>query len=557
MKLSVIIFVALTWMISYAAESNYLINGDFSVQTKKNLPESWAVEGANPILIQEGKSMILKISTENRYSKNIVSFRQKIPNVPGGLYTFSGEIKGNVTQIFMVASFPKEVQEKVSFSRGTFLSEASDWKTFNIQLIVPDKSPWTALIIQPVSANVNDELHIRSLKLIRKETPALSVSSPSKKSGTPLPEKQGLSRQDQFFLPKDLYAVPGLESNIYYKNIFLTLNYANYTFEVESPIGRNDSDRWRYIPQPSDAGKTFPLTITVKDQDGIVAKGSTIVRVASADAGKGRAISLLMVGDSLTEQNIFPARVRALFDADKGITLTMIGTGTDGKTPGMAHEGYGGWTWESFLVLSQDRNQKENPHYRFNEPSKFLQKKDNSYIFDFAAFLKQYNNGKEPDFITFQLGVNDIFSETDANRNFRIAQILENADKLLAAFRRQAPDAVFGVGFVTPCASSQDAFGIHYKNGQTAWGFSQNQFRLNQAIAAHFEKSHDKKLFLLPMQVNLDRDHNFPIQEENVNSGNPAKIIRQSNGVHPAPAGYNQLGDSLYMWLKYQLSQKK
>ena len=40
---------------------------------------------------------------------------------------------------------------------------------------------------------------------------------------------------------------------------------------------------------------------------------------------------------------------------------------------------------------------------------------------------------------------------------------------------------------------------------------------------------------------------------ENVNLGNDAKILRQANGVHPAPAGYKQIGDTFYAWMKYHL----
>jgi hypothetical protein len=70
----------------------------------------------------------------------------------------------------------------------------------------------------------------------------------------------------------------------------------------------------------------------------------------------------------------------------------------------------------------------------------------------------------------------------------------------------------------------------------------------------------DKKVFLIPTAVNLDCENNFPARKEAIN-GVPVKgsrnttIIRQSNGVHPAGAGYHQMGDTFYCWLKYQLSK--
>ena len=34
-------------------------------------------------------------------------------------------------------------------------------------------------------------------------------------------------QQKNFFLPEHLYAVPGIECNIYFRNIFLAVNHAN------------------------------------------------------------------------------------------------------------------------------------------------------------------------------------------------------------------------------------------------------------------------------------------------------------------------------------------
>lgn len=71
-------------------------------------------------------------------------------------------------------------------------------------------------------------------------------------------------------LPDAIYAIPGVESNIYYKNIFLTVNYADYIFEAKCKAGRNDQDRWRFLLQEEDAGKEFPLPLQDTDRWGIL-----------------------------------------------------------------------------------------------------------------------------------------------------------------------------------------------------------------------------------------------------------------------------------------------
>ncbi|MBO4631203.1 MAG: hypothetical protein J5858_04695 [Lentisphaeria bacterium] len=368
--------------------------------------------------------------------------------------------------------------------------------------------------------------------------------------------------QNRFFLPKHIYAVPGLECNIYFRNIFLAVNPANYVFDVSCKFGRNDLKRWRFTPVKEDGGKSFPLKIQVFDQNGLCAEGTTTVHVAPADAGKGRDISILVIGDSLTNATVYPTRLHQLCQGADNPKLSMIGTHRgSGRKPlpgGVAHEGYGGWTWQAFLNRYQDESKLKNPTpiKKFYAKSKFLTLKNGKPAFDLASYLKKNNNGKTPDVITFQLGVNDVFSASEENLDKRIQSILNNADNLIAAFRKEAPDALIGVGFVTPGAN-QDAFGKSYKCGQTSWGYYRNHFRLNQAMAKHFANSKDKKLVMIPTNVNLDTENNFPTQKEPVNSQNKIEFPLQSNGVHPAPAGYNQIGDTFYAWLKNQLAKSE
>ena len=116
-----------------------------------------------------------------------------------------------------------------------------------------------------------------------------------------------LKRQDRLFLPEKIYAVPGVECNIYFKNIFLAINHANYIFDVNCKVGRHDLKRWRFTPKAEDGGKSFPLSIKVYNESGLVAEASTTIHVAHADAGKDKKINILMVGDSYTNHTVYPA----------------------------------------------------------------------------------------------------------------------------------------------------------------------------------------------------------------------------------------------------------
>lgn len=370
--------------------------------------------------------------------------------------------------------------------------------------------------------------------------------------------KFGVSFQ-KLVLPEVVYAVPGVESNIYFENVYFCVNPDNYVFDVDCPKGCNYRDRWSFTPAANDVG-TYPLTLTVIGENGALAKGETKIIVTPADAGKGKDISILMVGDSLTGATIYPTRLHTLMKGENNPKLKMVGAHCgSGKTPepgGVAHEGYGGWAWNTFLTRFEDDSKIAEPAKKVYAKSKFLTSRDGKVVFDMQQYVDKYNGGKMPDFITVQLGVNDVFGASDLTLYSTIESIEKNMDALLAAFRKAAPDAVIGVGLVT-LGAGQDAFAANYKNGQTSLQYKKNVFTLNQRMLEKFRNYPDKKVFLIPTTVNLDCRNNFPVKSEPVNAGNSANATRQCNGVHPAPAGYNQMGDTFYAWLKYQLSGAK
>lgn len=352
------------------------------------------------------------------------------------------------------------------------------------------------------------------------------------------------------FLPEKIYAVPGVECNIYFKNVFLAVNHANYIFDVDCAAGMQQESRWVFTPQPEDAGKNIPLKLTVFDQYGrAAARAEATVCVGNPDAGKDKEISILMIGDSLTDATEYPRQLKRLC-ADSP-RLKMIGSnGGRGKPPaeGVLHEGYSGWKYKLFMSRYLDENTLP-PRQRYSAKSKFLVKKDGKLELDFAQYFEKYNAGDAPDVITIQLGVNDIFGASADNVDKYISDILNDADKFISAIRKAAPDTLIGIGYVTG-GSNQDSFGVNYKCGKTSWNYYHNHFKLNQAMAEHFRKSSDRRIVMIPVNVNLDTVHNFPVKKERAAARSSQIVVRQNNGVHPDYYGYRQMADSYYMWLK-------
>lgn len=348
-----------------------------------------------------------------------------------------------------------------------------------------------------------------------------------------------------FALPKVIYAVAGREVNLYFDNLFFAVNPANYAVMVECPVGRQDEKRWRFVPQESDVG-THVMKVGVYGVGfKLVAQAETRIVVASSAVQAGRELSILMVGDSLTDHGVYPDELRKLFDAGAGLRLRMIGShagmGRSVVPRGTALEGFGGWAWKTFLTHWTDEG-------KYNSRSNFLRFENGRTELDVKGYFERFNGGSTPDVITFFLGVNDIALAKRENLEDVISESLMNMEILLDAFRKAAPDALIGVTLIPPPASSQDAFGCNY-----GCLINRLQYRFNQhtLMTRVLEKyASDKSVSLIPVFTGLDTEHGYPMAEEDVCRAIPElKATRMTNAVHPDAKGYRQIAEVFYAWL--------
>ena len=358
----------------------------------------------------------------------------------------------------------------------------------------------------------------------------------------------------RLLVPEKIYAVPGVESNVYFSNIVTVINPANYVFDVDCPKGRNDLKRWRFTPQKEDVG-TWKWKIRVIDESGTVAEAETKLVVLPPDAGQGRKISMLVVGASYISNGFIPARVTQLMQQPGNPEFRTVGTKGKGI---VRHEGYGGWRWESFLTRwgytgSKSKNDGMHPDRPVGFNSPFLFEKDGKGVFDLNEYFKRNNGGKALDAVSFQLGMNDVFSAKDDTIAERTAKSLAGMEKLIAEFRKLQPAPEIFVCVGIP-GSSQDGFGKSYSCGQTCWQFHRN---LDFYCRALMKKSKELNFRLVPMYINLDTENNTILTSEPVNAENPQKVKIHSNGIHPAACGYYQMGDTLYCHLKAWLARQK
>ncbi|NLF08549.1 MAG: hypothetical protein GX594_11295 [Pirellulaceae bacterium] len=340
-------------------------------------------------------------------------------------------------------------------------------------------------------------------------------------------------------LPPVCYAVVGEPMSIYYDNIVLTEKHEQYRFDIQGDLGAAESRRWTVTPKAENVDDHV-ISVSVSDMTGrLIQRGKMVLHVAPADAGTGRAIRLLLVGDSLTHQSIYPNEIASLLTRPGNPAWTMLGTHRPKQAAeGVTHEGYGGWTWELFVNQGPDPAGK-----RHRSPFVFAVDGGKPRL-DLDRYFASACDGKRPNYVTFMLGVNDCFRinpNDPAAIDTGIKAVFQQADKLIAAFRKAAPEAELGICLTTPPNARESGFETNYHGQFHRWGWKRIQHRLVQLEIEHFGGRQSQRIFLVPTELNLDPVDGYPA----------------NNGVHPNTAGYKQIGASVYAWLKSRLEESQ
>lgn len=343
----------------------------------------------------------------------------------------------------------------------------------------------------------------------------------------------------QLTLPPVVYAVPGLSVSLYHDNLVLTQTPEQYRFEFACKVGKNEGRRWTVTPADADVGN-HPLQVTVKDAGGkVLEQGKTTLHVSSRNAGTGKPLRVLIVGDSLTHASVYPNEIARLGAEPGSPQLTLLGTHKPPSAkPGVAHEGYGGWTWVRFLTqFTPQKSEAAGPLAKKDtSPFIFPSADGGKGVFDLQRYFKEHCDNQPPDVVTFLLGINDCFGANPEDPDAKITEVLANAEKLLAAFHQAAPKARLAVGLTTPPNARQEGFTANYKDKYPRWGWKRIQHRLVKRMLEQFSNREEDGLYLVSTELNLDPMDGYPA----------------NNGVHPNQMGYAQIGVSFYCWLKAQ-----
>ncbi len=359
------------------------------------------------------------------------------------------------------------------------------------------------------------------------------------KGFTPTVKVYPFSATDRLTLPKVHYAVVGEQTGIVFENLIGQLTSAGFRFDVTCDIGTTTPADWTVTPTAAHVGDHL-WQLQVWQGNNVVDTGSTLIRVTPADAGAGRPISLLMVGDSLTHNSIYPNNLAARCAAADGPQLTLLGTHHPRfADPNVYHEGYGGYTWNRFLTHYEPHPDPANGIH--SSPFVFLI--NGQPTFDIPKYYRVSCDGKTPDFVTILLGINDCLSFDPANPaqvDAQIDQVLTSAESVILGFRIASPRTEIGVCLTLPPNGRESAFTLNYQGRFTRKNWKPVQHRLVERMLARFEGREIERIFIVPTGLSLSPMNSFP----------------EDNATHPNAQGYREITNSLHSWMRARIQAR-
>ncbi|HBN85691.1 MAG TPA: hypothetical protein DDZ89_17815 [Clostridiales bacterium] len=340
----------------------------------------------------------------------------------------------------------------------------------------------------------------------------------------------------EILLPEFVYAVEGMELNIYLHNLCLP-SPDLYCMDVASDRGVLMEKYWQYVP-----GQEREALATVSqigyDANILNSKVCKVLSCRKADKPQKK-IKCLFIGDSLTHASTYTQQFLNIC-TQTGLDVELIGTrGFKYNYPGLrdnVHEGYGGWSLKS--------------HYE-NGTSPF--------VFDGQFNFEKYmttNGFDQVDFVFFFLGPNDIVFMQDDDQMVEKAEYnCETYRKIIENIHRYDKGIHIGITTMLPPSSSQDAFGCSYGSKYQRYRYIRNTHYYNLYMLNTFDRKQVDNVGVVPLHVMFDTENNVSHDQRKPNCRSKESIRIQNNAVHPIDDGYAQVADGFYFYIRNMLSQ--
>jgi lysophospholipase L1-like esterase len=339
-------------------------------------------------------------------------------------------------------------------------------------------------------------------------------------------------------IPAVIYATEGHEANVYWDGaIRADVPISSLRINVVCDVGTQQTDRWTYTPAGAAVGD-HTFTVTVSYNEAQLATKTCTLRVARTGHGTGVTRQLITMGDSTTAGGQYLAELVNLCAAET-LAVTTVGSlsdtvaDADGDNRTVKNDGISGWTINSFYT---------------DAGSPFV----TGGVFDFGAYLTaQSITLNADDWVLINLGINDVFSyTTDAALTTKMAAMKTQIDGMIADIHDTLATARIGLCLTIPPSRTQEAMGANYDSGQTLGRYKRNRDLWCEYLLTNYDGRESEDIYIVPIGLGLDTLNNMSTTVANINERNGSPVVRQSNGVHPADAGYWQMADGIYAFLK-------
>lgn len=251
----------------------------------------------------------------------------------------------------------------------------------------------------------------------------------------------------------------------------------------------------------------------------IFTKKTTIHEYGLPDTyGDGQSVNVLIIGDSLTNANVYVDRVGELAAKDTHTTITLLGT----RGEIYKHEGRGGWS-AAYYCTKPNFNTYDNPF--LNQSGKFS--------FEYYAAK---NNITKLDVVFINLGTNDV-NYNDVTSDPEFAKDLEYYQQMIDSIKQTFPNVKIVLGSTITPARYKGA-NVHIKTRRQEW----NDKILNLCLT--------KGYYYMPWWLVVDPINDFKYEDVPIDDYNQTIIRKVADNTHPADSGYKKMGDLVYAMIK-------
>lgn len=469
--------------------------------------------------------------TRNKFNKDAITVGKYVNQTNGYLYDNAGHAVSELIKV--------EPNTKYTLSTDLTGSLRIAWYDADMEFISGEWEPSLPLT-SPSNASYirfSDGISYISNSLLQFEEG--EVSSPYVPYGYTLDGLYIPSTEGETALviniPKKIYALVNQELNIYFENI-IEGKTAEYDIDVVCSVGQHFERYYRV--KPSMAG-TWEFKLNVYKNNKLVSTATSSIIVTNSTVGSGVTKSIIVIGDSTTNNGIAITKLNENFSSD---VMNIVTMGTRGSSPNQ-HEGRSGWTARQFVATpSTDDGTVVNAFYN---PA--------TERFDFSYYMSSTGFDK-PDYVIINLGINDMFSPTtDDALETKIIEAIADYNIMINSIKEYDATIKIGIALTIPPNYSQDAFAKAYATGQTRWRYKRNNVLWVKKLIEVYDNREPENIFLVPINLNIDTKYNYGFETTPVNARNTS-ITEQTpianGGVHPVDSGYWQIADSYWYWLK-------